>query len=97
MTREKLEEFLYMGCENTNVVSQKCMNMKSCRSCIQKELAEYEKQIRDMVIDELTQEVEFEEKWLFDCYAEMGCRYTRRDVDIAFSGIKHFLNKLKGE
>lgn len=46
MTREELEEFLYMGCESTNVVSQKCMNMKSCRKCIQEELAEYEKQIR---------------------------------------------------
>lgn len=68
-----------------------------CFKCAEKQLSEYEKQIRDEVIDELTQEVEFEEKWLFDCYKEMGCRYTRRDVDIAFSGIKHYLNKLKGE
>lgn len=57
--------------------------------------AEHDKQIRAEVIDDICKKIEFEENWLFACYRENGCKYSSRDIDIAFGGIKHHLNKLK--
>lgn len=65
--------------------------------CFETDIEEHDKQIRAEIIDELTQKVEFEEKWLFACYRENGCKYSSKDIDIAFDGIKHCLRKLKGE
>lgn len=89
MTREKIEEFLYMGCKNTNVVSQRCMNMKSCRSCIQEELAEYEKQIRADLIDKVVKELEDEIKLYENSMSIMG----GNDTDIEYYGAMKGLGK----
>lgn len=58
---------------------------------------EHDKQIRDEVISEMLKNVEFEEKWLSDVWKKNGYNYSSRDIDIAFSGIKHSLIKMKGE
>lgn len=60
-----------------------------------RELKEKNKQIREEVIEEITQKVEFEEKWLFDCYIDNNLKYLSKDVNIAFNAIKHSLRKLK--
>lgn len=66
--------------------------------CVQISIAinDHDKQVRDEVIDELLQQVEFEEKWLSDAWQENGYNYSSRDVDIAFSGIKYKLRQMKG-
>lgn len=60
-------------------------------------LVDHDKQIRNEVISEMLQQVEFEEKWLSDAWKKNGYNYLSRDVDIAFSGIKHKLRQMKGE
>ena len=60
-------------------------------------MAEHDKQICDGVISEILKQVEFEEKWLSDAWKDNGYNYSSRDVDIAFSGIKHKLRQMKGE
>lgn len=66
-------------------------------SMFDKWIADHDKQIRDEVINELLQQVEFEEKWLSDAWEENGYNYSSSDVDIAFSGIKHKLRQIKEE
>ncbi len=39
--------------------------------------------------------IDFEEKWLFSLYAEH--RLSTGDIDIAMSGIRSVVSKLKGE
>ena len=51
--------------------------------------------IRADAIEEILKQVEFEEKWLFECFKENGCKYSSRDIDIAFTGIKHHIKSLK--
>ena len=46
--------------------------------------------IRNEVIDELLEQVRFEEKWLYDT------ELSRQDINIAFSGIYNKAKKLRG-
>lgn len=46
--------------------------------------------IRNEVIDELLEQVRFEEKWLYDT------ELSRKDINIAFSGIYNKAKKLRG-
>lgn len=65
-------------------------------SCII-DTTEHDKQIRAderaKVIEEISKEVAFEEKWLSDAIREDKGNYAY-NIDIAFSGIKNSLNKL---
>lgn len=61
----------------------------------EKQLEEYEKQIRAEVIEEIGEQVEFEEDWLNSAYEDNGYKYSCTDVDMAFIGIKKFLKRLK--
>ena len=40
--------------------------------------------------------IDFEEKWLFDIYTKQG-RVSINDIEIAMSGIRSVVSKLKGE
>ena len=48
---------------------------------------------RAKVIEEISKEIAFEEKWLFGAIREDKGNYAY-NIDIAFSGIKNSLNKL---
>jgi len=46
--------------------------------------------------NEIIKKIDFEEKWLFDVYTKQY-RVNAKDIEIAMSGIRSVVSKLKGD